>query len=109
MTTEKEFRTDMKKVGKQLAAKQKDVKALLTLLGAECPNNQAESEAAQPDDQSVGALYKKAKSAESTCTEYTCVYVAFQIWCSDELHKVCGWRKSPDESCQGIGCPDKLS
>ena len=87
VTTEKEFRTDMKKVGNQLAAKQKDVKALLTLLGAECPKIQAESEAAQPDDQSVGALYKKAKSAESTCTEYTCVYVAFQIWCSDELHK----------------------
>ena len=87
VTSQKEFRTDMKKVGNQLAAKQKDVKALMTLLEAECPNIQAESEAAQPDDQSVASLYKKAKSAESKCTEYTCVYVAFQLWGSDGLHK----------------------
>ena len=87
VTSQKEFRTDMKKVGSQLAAKQKNVKTLMTLLEAECPNIQAESEAAQPDDQSVACLYKKAKSAESKCTEYTSVFVAFQIWGSDGLHK----------------------
>ena len=63
--------------------------SLMTLLEAECPNIQAESEAAQPDpdDQSMASLYKKAKSAESKCTEYTCVYEAFQLWGSDGLHK----------------------
>ena len=89
VTAEKEFRGDMKEVGNHIAAKQKGLKALLTYLEAECPNIQAESEAAQPDpdDQSMASLYKKAKSAESKCTEYTCVYEAFQLWGSDGLHK----------------------
>ena len=89
VTAEKEFRGDMKEVGNHIAAKQKGLKALLTYLEAECPNIQAESEAAQPDpdDQSMASLYKKAKSADSKCTEYTCVYVAFQLWGSDGLHK----------------------
>ena len=80
VAAEKDFRADMKKSGNQLAAKQKEINARLTLLQAERPNIAAEAEAPQQDDQTVPALYKKAKSAEAACIEYTCVYVAFQIW-----------------------------
>ena len=59
----------------------------MALLQNECPNIEATAKTPQLDDQTLPALYKRAKDAEATCTDYTCVYVAFQIWGSDALRK----------------------
>ena len=87
VTAEKQFRVDMKKAGTKLATQQKEVKALLTLLQVECPNVEAEAGASQQDDQTPAALYKKAENAEKICIEYTCVFVALQLWGNEGVHK----------------------
>ena len=57
------------------------------MLCAECPNIEEEAKSPQQDDHAVAALIKKAMSAEAACIEYTCVYVAFQIYNSDAIRK----------------------
>ena len=77
----------MKNAGNNLTLQQRDINTLRTLLQTECPGVDAKAEDSTVDDQTKPALYKKAQNAEAACTEYTCAFVALQIWASDTVRK----------------------